>query len=171
MKNLQSASSKWLVGIGLAAAALVVASVVVALVNNQRESNLISEDKPEGVAQRYLLALKQGEFNTAYGYLNARLKQACTYGSFLDVVRYYEDRDTGVTLVRTESLDGKREEVVVRITEYNVSPPFGGNEFSQTVHYVLEQEEAAWRFAELPWPLSWCPGMDLRITPVPAATQ
>ena len=49
----------------------------------------------------------------------------------------------------------------MRVTEVNVSPPFGMNERSHTVRYVLIREGQEWRLDEPPWPLGWCPGLEV----------
>ncbi len=170
MGILQSPSSRWLAGIALVVLVVVVLSVVLALVNRSGVS-LLPEDTPEGVVQRYLLALQEDDGKRAYGYLSSELQEYCTYRHFLDSTRVRERRDTRISLEATEALDGDVE-VRVKATETRVSQPFGVSEYSYTMRYVLGREEAGWRFVEPPWPLGWCPGLERKsVPPVPTPAE
>ena len=163
MRIPHTPSSRWLAGIALLVVALVVLSVVVALVN-RRGVSLLPEDTPEGVVQRYVLALQEGDGKRAYGYLSGELQEHCTYQYFWDSTRTLERRDTRISLESTEALDGDVE-VWVKVTETRLSQPFGMREHSYTMQYVLEREKDAWRFSEPPWPLGWCPGLERKSVP------
>ncbi len=159
MRIPQSASSRWLIGVALAVLVLVIVSVVVALVNRQRDVDLFPADTPEGGVQRYLLALEDGEYRTAYNYLNASLQERCSYQHFVDSTRFFQGEDRRISLEDKESLNGQVR-VRVRITEFDFSPPFNTSEYSFSVDFILEQTGAEWRFTEPPWPMGWCPGLD-----------
>lgn len=169
MGILQSPSSRWLAGIALVVLVVVVLSVVLALVNRQGAS-LLAEDTPEGVVQRYLLAIEEDDSKRAYGYLSSELQEHCTYQYFWDSTRTLEVRDMRITLEGTEPLDGEVA-VRVRVTQLDLSPSFDRGEFSYSRLYTLGKEEASWRFSEPPWPLGWCPGLERKSvppTPTPA---
>lgn len=143
---------------------LVALSVVVALVNRQREATLLPEDTPEGTVQRYLRAIQEDDSQEAYGYLSSELQEHCTLRHFRDSTQWLERDDMRVILEDTEPLDGTVE-VEVRITQFHVSPPFGSRESSYSARYTLERDNEVWRFTGLPWPLGWCPGLEERSKP------
>jgi hypothetical protein len=153
--RMQSASSRWLVGVAVVVTALVVVSVVAAVLGRS-EVALLPEDTPEGTVQRFLQAMEEGDPRAAYSYLSADLQQRCTYQGFRDSTLRFDREDRRITLEGTEPLDGGVE-VEVRITTYRVDPPFGARESSFTARYTLEKEGGAWRFTDPPWPQSWCP--------------
>ena len=157
--KIQSSSSRWLVGIGLAVLALIVLSVVVALLNRQGEATLLPEDTPEGTVQRYLWAIQENDDRTAYSYLSSELQEKCTYEHFRDSTRWLEGDDMRVTLEGTEPLNGKTE-VRVKVTQFHVDLPFGTSESSHSQSYTLEKENGAWRFVAPPWPMGWCPELE-----------
>jgi hypothetical protein len=65
-------SNKWLLGFGSALGILVILAVVLVLtMPGDNETELLSEDTPEGVVQRYVRAIKNREYEEAYGYLSA----------------------------------------------------------------------------------------------------
>jgi len=163
MRILHTPSSRWLAGIALVVLVVVILSVVLALVNRQGVS-LLPEDMPEGVVQRYLLALQEGDSKRAYGYLNGELQEHCTYQYFWDSTRTLEMGDMRITLEGTEPLDGEVG-VRVRVTELDLSLPFDRGEFSYSILYTLGREKDAWRFSEPPWPLGWCLGLERKSVP------
>ena len=156
---MQTLSSRWLVAIAAVVAALILVSVVVALINPRGAAETLSEDTPEGVVQRFILALEDQDYSLAHGYLSDQLKGSCTVEHVRDDAQWFveESTDRRVALLEKEDLSGGKMRVRVRVTEVNVSPPFGVNENSYQERYILVQEAGEWRFAELPWPIDWCP--------------
>ena len=59
-----------LVWFGIALAALIVVTVVLVLTIGQGTAPLLPENTPEGVVQRFLLAIQDNDYLAAYGYLN-----------------------------------------------------------------------------------------------------
>ena len=159
---LQSASSRWLAGIAIAVAVLVAVSVALVLFDRRGEPDLFPPESPEGAVQRYLLAVDSRQDREAYGYLNPELSEKCDFDHFQDSVRNFQpgggrrDQDLRVSLIGSEAVD-EIMEVSVRVTRYRVDPPFGGDEYSSTRTFVLEEIDGDWRFTEPPWPMSWCP--------------
>jgi len=165
MKIPQTPSSRWLAGIALTVLALVIISVILALVN-RRTTALSPEDTPEGTVQRYLIALQEDDANRAYDYLSSDLREYCDYAHFQDSI---DIRETGDERIVLKSSDIRDEQTIVRIeaTRTNFSPPFDVNEHSFPVQYVLKQEGNVWRFSEPPWPLGWCPDWERKPYPIP----
>ena len=159
---MKSSSSKWLAGAGLAILAIIVVSVVVAVLNRSPNAVAFPEDTPEGTVQRFLEAIEDGETRQAYDYLSIELQEKCTFAHFQDTTRQFDSRDLNggrdrrITLESTQPIDDTIA-VQVRITEFNVSAPFNVNEYSYTQEYVLQELDGNWRFVDEPWPMNWCP--------------
>ncbi|MBI2872593.1 MAG: hypothetical protein HYY00_05310 [Chloroflexi bacterium] len=158
-----SASGRWLVAIAAVVAVLVVVSVVVTLVSPRGKAVTFPEDTAEGVVQRFIVAIRDGDENLAHGYLSENLKKSCTAQHIRDTTRWLRDREgrnQQLVLLGTQTLSDGRAEVRVRVTDVNVSPPFGVNEYSHEERYVLVREGDAWRFDQPPWPVSYCPDLE-----------
>ena len=155
---MQTLSSRWLVAIAAVVVALILASVVVALVNPRGVAETLPEDTPEGTVQRFILALQDEDYSRAHTYLSDELKKSCPVERMRDTIWWFSEasRDRRVALLEKEDLSGGRVQIRVRVTEVNVSPPFGVNENSHQERYVLVPEAGEWRFAELPWPVNRC---------------
>ena len=159
--KLQSMSSRWLAGMALVILVLIVVSVVVALVNRQREVDPFSLGTPEATAQKYLLALEEEDLRNAYEYLSPALQERCDFQHFWDTSR--EERMVGdtyedmrLTLEGTQPINGSVE-VRVEIEKFQVSAPIEFKGYSHTQRFTLEQLGGTWRFVEPPWPMYRCP--------------
>lgn len=163
---MRSSSTRWLAGIALFAAALIITSVLLSVLLGD-DAELLPADTPEGTVQRYIRALNEKDPITAYSYVSKDLEPDCTLQHFINTTEYITERGVGAELVRTTSVDGSRV-VRVEITESRLDPPFGGGQYSFTVTFTLEQQDGEWRMTEPPWPMSWCPPQ--RETPAPVPT-
>lgn len=146
-------SRLWLAGVAVFVVALAVAGVVVALVTTRGEADLLPADSPEGVVQRYLLALEDKDYREAYSYLNASTKKGCAFEDFARQASYQEVRDSHMTLEDTERFDGSAV-VTARVTVFEPDVPFGASEYSYERTFDLTLEEGQWRLAR---PGYWCP--------------
>ena len=168
MRMPRNGSTRWLLGIALAVVVIVVVGVVMGLV--RRGDSLLPEDTPEGVVQRYILALRDGDTLKAYTYFGTALKEVCTYSLFANSSRYWLSEDVRAELVQTQSL-GDGVVVKIRIVHGETSPFFGTESYSFTEEYILRREGDAWRFSEPPPPLRSCLDKGNPGLPVPAPSQ
>ncbi len=156
-----SASTKWLAGVVVVVVGLIVVSVVVAAMGAGNEPVLLPETQPEGVVQRYLLAVDANETEKAYGYISPTLKGYCTVQHFRDSSQYIREQDMRISLSRTEVIDGVTfVDVRVTQTRVNAEIPFTPRESSSTQRFSLQPVDGVWRFIDPPWPMSWCPGLE-----------
>lgn len=141
----------WLFGAMTLVIALVVGGIVVALVTGRGE--LLPENSPEGVVQRYLLALEDEEYQEAYDYLTSDLRERCSLADFVRSAPSTRVRGNQVTLEDTQTF-GDSALVTARITVFRPGDPFSPSEYSYDRTYQLEREAGQWRMAEPDW---WCP--------------
>ena len=168
---MQTASSRWLVGVAVVILIVAAVGVTVAFLYRSGELPLLPEGTPEGTVHRFLLAIEQGDKRRAYDYLSPKLQDTCSYDYFRDSARWFESRDIRnandlrVTLEGTES-DNGLVEVRVRIIRFRVSSPsplsplsapFDGGESSYGERFTLEMTDGDWLFVDPPWPMGRCP--------------
>ncbi|MBT5773431.1 MAG: hypothetical protein HOH95_03540 [Dehalococcoidia bacterium] len=146
-----SASARWLVGIAVAIAAIVVASVVVALTLGDTET-VFDPGTPEATVQAYFRAIQDGDAEASAALFTAELQGRCSTEELRRSYQHQEDfsvriRDTTVRMGVTE--------IDVRIAISGGDSPFGnGYDMDQLI--LLVQEDGEWRIMESPWP-SYCP--------------
>ena len=161
---MQSASSKWLLCVGLIILGMIIASVVVGVLNRSQSVALLPEGTPGGTVQRFLLAIEDDENRKAYDYLSTELQEECSLDHFRDSTRRFNRLDhsvqnsqhTRISLERERPIDDTVE-VRVRITEFQIAAPFNVNEHSHTQDYILESLDGHWQFVDEPWPMMLCP--------------
>ncbi len=154
---MQTLSSRWLVAIGAVVVGLILVAVVVAIVN-PRAADALPEDTPEGIVQRFILAVQDSDYSLAHSYLTEEMKETCPIANMEEGIHRFRGslEDQRIALLDTDELSGGRVQVRVRVTTLNVSPPFGVDEYSYQERYILVQEDGNWRLDE-PGPRAWCP--------------
>jgi hypothetical protein len=149
-----SASTRWLVGIGVAVVAIVLVGVAVAATGGRVRA--FPDGSPERTVQLYLEAVSDGDEDAALEYLSADLQRQCE-----DLVSRggpisYQGRDGVHAALEEATVRDGLARVQVRLTETYGDPPFGGGESTHTQEFELRQFDGEWRFVESPWPL-YCP--------------
>ena len=135
----------WLiVGVTLLVA-LVVGAVAIAVVTMRGGERLLAADSPEGVVQRYILALKRGDYLEARSYLSSDLQARCSPDYYPRGYYWpYTEEDQEVTLERAQRY-GDWAYVDVKITVFHGDAPFGGSEYSYNRSFQLNFEAGQWR--------------------------
>lgn len=146
-----SASTRWLVGTAIAIAAVVVASVVVAVLLGDSETEF-EPGTPEATVQAYFRAIQDRDTELAKSQLTTDLRERCLTEDFR---RSYAPQDDFSVRIRETTEYERVTEVTVLIAIRGGESPFGNGYETDSV-VVLEREDDAWRIAEPPWPLYWC---------------
>lgn len=147
-----SASTRWLLIVGAVIAAAVLVGVVVTATAG--DADTYPDGSPERAVQDYLQAVRDRDVTSAIAFLAPDLAERCS-------PTYREPiTDRGATGLRATldraTVRGEIAEVHVRITETYGGGPFGANESTMTVVFILERMDGRWLFTEPPWPL-YCP--------------
>ncbi len=165
----KTGSARWLAGITAVVVALVVISLVVALATGSDESPLLAEDTPEGTVQRYVLALQDADYAAAHALLSEDARERCPIEDLRQRQRFERSDDVRVRLGATRPV-GDEVEVMVHVTRFSASPPFGVSESTSDYPYTLTETADGWRIIDAPWPFG-CPFRpELRETPRPPPT-
>jgi hypothetical protein len=145
MKN----TDKFLIGIVIGVILLVAAAFTVAALRPKPAYQ--AEDTPEGVAHNYLLAIKQNDYERAYGYLSptvpgfpespAEFTRDVDYSSYN--FRLY-DKSSTVSVVSTH-VTGERASVSFRETSFNNGGLFGSSQSTVTFALRLQRENEQWK--------------------------
>ncbi|QTV79407.1 nuclear transport factor 2 family protein [Microbacterium sp. NIBRBAC000506063] len=129
----------------------VVVIVVVALVVVLTRGGAapLDESSPEGVVQRYVQAVIDGDMAGAEQYLHPELTEKC------DTLEGYQPGDVRVTLRRTVER-GDTATVDVIIVHSGGSGLFGPSEYQSDDRFALKRDGDAWRITETPWEFTIC---------------
>ncbi len=144
-------SKVWLIGVAVFVIALVVGGIVAAVVTGRGDADLLPLDSPEGIVQRFLLAMKDERYGEAYDYLASDLQDRCSYQEFTLFAPFDSLSEGRVTLEDSKVEDGTaRVRARVAVFQPNVPLP---SEYSYEQTYELRLEGDEWRLTRPDW---WC---------------
>ena len=166
----RTTSSRWLAGAAVVVALLVVSSLVIAVLNRDREPDLLPAGSPGRAVQDYLLTVQDEGMRAANALLSEETRERCDWDnlsgrSSYAPLGYFPSDLFSIRLLREEE-DDNEATVTVEVTEVDTPgdiPLFGGSVSEYETTYDLVREEGAWR---LHYP-GWCPE---KATPTPPAT-
>ena len=139
-------SSRWLLAFGATIGVLVIVAIVLVFtMAKPGGAPLLPEDTPEGTVQRYLLALQDENYLTAYSYLSPQATEKCSYDKWTrSVVRYEEKHGVKVTLEKS-TVTGSEATVYVTVDIFRASEPFDNPVYTQHVTFFLKEEGTSWK--------------------------
>jgi hypothetical protein len=148
--TIMKSSNKWLLGFGSALGILVILAIILVLtMPGSDEVELLPESTPEGVVQRYVIAIKNQDYGEAYGYLSASaIADEGRYNSFEEWSRMFLNRDRGdpwrAVIGEAEYFDNKAF-VDVTIEIFSPEGLFGDPVREMYYPFTLEQEGGVWK--------------------------
>jgi hypothetical protein len=143
MKN----TDKFLIGIVIGVILLVVVAFGIAL--TRPGPTYQPEDTPEGVVHNYLLALRQEEYERAYGYLSPDLNgYPKSIESFIEYIqdhsyRFQLDEETVALDVNSVDVRGNIAEVTVQETQFHQGGLFDSGESKSMFELKLKQDTSS----------------------------
>jgi hypothetical protein len=146
-------SSRWLLAFGAAIGLLAIVAIVLVLIVGAREAPLLPENTPEGIVQRYFLALKDGDYVTAYNYLSPKATEKYPYGQWVPFVSSEERPGFKVTLGKS-AVTGNEATVDVVVNVFRPGGPFENPVRTQYVTFFLKKEGTSWKITS-PWDVWW----------------
>lgn len=147
---------RFLTGILIGIAVLVVIALTVFFIRKDSQS-YVSEDTPEGVVHNYVLAVLNGDYEKAYGYL-ADLEDKPTYEEFRDafIKGMVNPNNSAVDIGESEVNKDTASVEVAMI--YNPSDPFSTG-YRDTQRAILVKQGGVWKLSSMPgyyfWEYSW----------------
>lgn len=147
---------RFLTGILIGIAVLVVIALVVFFLRQNSQSYL-SEEAPEGVVHNYVLAVLNGDYEKAYGYL-ADLDEKPGYEQFRDafITGTVNPGNTAVDIGNSD-ISGDTASVEI-VFIYNPGDPFSTG-YRDVQRAVLLNQNGAWKLSSMPgyyfWDYSW----------------
>jgi hypothetical protein len=147
---------RFLTGILLGIVVLVVIALAVFFIRSDNQS-YVSEDVPEGVVHNYVLAVLNGDYQKAYGYL-ADLDHKPTYENFRDAfIKGTVNPDNSAVDIGKSEINGDTASVEV-VLIYNPSDPFSTG-YRDVQRAILVRQSSAWKISSMPtyyyWDYSW----------------
>ncbi len=141
-------SSRTLLGFGIAIAVLIIVTIILVLTLGQGNAPLLSENTPQGVVQRYLVAVQEKNYPAAYAYLVPQDPKNLnsppqTYDNWLISVQN-NTNTTWKASLGTVTTTGDSATVIVMIDVFRAGGPFSNPVNSHTTTFILRQSGLSW---------------------------
>jgi hypothetical protein len=152
-------SSRLLIGFGIGIAVLVIITVALVLTLGQRNAPSLPADSPEGVVQRFLLAVQSKDYSAAYNYLAPPQTPADknfpprSFESFTMSAQNASNHTWKATLSQTV-ITGDNASVEVAIEVFASGGPFGNVIHTNNITFFLKNAGNAWLIVS-PTDLYW----------------
>jgi hypothetical protein len=147
---------RFLTGILVGIALLVVVALAVFFIRRDTQTYVV-EDTPEGVVHNYVLAVLNGDYQKAYGYL-ADLENKPTYEQFRDAfIKGVVNPNNSAVDIGDSEINTDTASVDVALI-YNPSDPFSTG-YRDVQRAILVKQGQAWKLSSMPtyyyWDYSW----------------
>jgi hypothetical protein len=147
---------RFLTGILVGIAVLVVVALAVFFIRRDTQT-YVSEDVPDGVVHNYVLAVLNGDYTKAYGYL-ADLENKPTYEQFRDAfIKGMVNPNNSAVDIGQSEVNNDTASVEVALI-YNPSDPFSTG-YRDVQRAILVKQNGAWKLSSMPgyyyWDYSW----------------
>ncbi|MBN1368772.1 MAG: hypothetical protein JW954_00870 [Dehalococcoidaceae bacterium] len=141
-------SRRWLLVFGSIIGALVIATVALVLLTGGNEPELLPENTPEGTVQRYLIAIQEGDYQEAFGYLKFDSADVIkTYEDWLRMVAGYPgdyNRSTWKATLGSTQQSGTSASVEVTIDTFRPGGPFEDPVRRENILFQLTRSGESW---------------------------
>ncbi|MDP6127573.1 MAG: hypothetical protein QF713_00130 [Dehalococcoidales bacterium] len=150
-----TSSRRWLFGFGLAIGVLAVTAVILVLTSTSSGNEpLLAEDTPEGVVQRFLQAVSDGDYLAAEDYLSPPVDEKTEY-DFRRLREMRPGRGAGWKATFGDSLvDDDEATVEVVIDIFRPRGPFENSVTTSQVVFFFTKEADTWKITS-PLNLWW----------------
>ena len=145
-------SSRTLLGFGIGIAVLIIVTIVLVLTLGKGHAPLLSENTPEGVVQRYLLAVQEKNYPAAYAYLvpldpknvNSPIHSPIqTYDNWL-ISAQNNTNTTWKANLGAVNITGESATVIVMIDVFRAGGPFANPVNTNNITFILKQSGSTW---------------------------
>ncbi len=142
-----NSSRRWLIIFAVVIGALVIAAVSLVLSTRGNKVVLLPEDTPQGIVQRYLVAVQDKDYQQAYNYLSfATSGKITTYDDWLSSVALPQTSSQTVweaTLGKTMQ-NGDYATTEITIDIFRPGGIFGRSQSSQQITFQLTKTSNSW---------------------------
>ena len=139
-------SNRLLLWFGAVIGALIALSIILVAVTTNQPEKVLPENTPEGTVQRYLLALNEGDYQKAFGYLSPSPQERFNYD---DWMRSLGSRPGGSSpswkaSLGTATVTGSEARVNIIISVFAPGGPFSDPVRTNTVLFTLKRSGESW---------------------------
>jgi len=140
---MMKSTNRWLIIFGAIIGALVIVAVTLVL-TMKNNTALLAENSPEGVVQRYILAIKNGDFQTAYTYLSDSAQTSMPYSTWKPIPPS-SGNPTWQATIGKATIQGTTATIDVNVDRFYPSSGLNSSVSSQTLVFQLIKQSDGWK--------------------------
>jgi len=143
-----NSSRRWLLIFAVVIGILVIAAVSLVLFTKGNKVTLLSEDSPQGVVQRYLIAIQEKDYQQAFGFLSFNpMDKIMTYNDWVMMISTPQPSSQSVWKATLGKVTVNGNDATVEVT-IDIARPgglFGNSQTSQLIIFQLVKTTNVWK--------------------------
>ena len=142
-----NSSRRWLIIFATVIVVLIIATTLLVFLTGENEADLLPEDTPEGVVQRYLIAVRERNYQEAYNYLLFDPSEEIeSYDDWVRIsgIRRIADGPTWKANLGQTIQNGDNATVQVVFETLRPGGPFDNPVRSRQISYELKRTDSQW---------------------------
>jgi hypothetical protein len=130
---------------------LVLVTVLLVFLGGNKPVEMLAENSPAGTVQRYLMAIADGEYLEAYGYLSPRPEEKLTYENWQMSVNPPSESPAYRVTLENSRTSGDDATVEVVVEAFRNGSLFDNPVSSNHVIFILSRIEGNWKITSPTW--------------------
>lgn len=146
MKN----SNRFLLGFGIVIVAIVGVAVTLAVTGSNEQVKLLPETSPEGTVQRFLMAVKDHDYQKAYGFLAPQPEQVKgdAYDNWVRSVQNPRDTSSWKASILKSTVRDDNATVDVAVDVIRPEGPLMNPVTTNQVSFMLQKKDGRWLISQ-----------------------
>jgi uncharacterized membrane protein YvbJ len=143
-------SSRFLLGFGIIILAIVAVAVILAVTGGNQQVKLLPETSPEGTVQRFLMAVKDHDFQKAYSLLAPQPEQVKgdTYENWVRSVQSPRDTSSWKASILKSTVRDNDATVEVAVDIIRPEGPLINPVTTNQVVFMLQKQDGKWLISQ-----------------------
>jgi hypothetical protein len=143
-------SSRFLLGFGIIILAIVAVAVILAVTGGNEQVKLLPETSPEGTVQRFLMAVKDHDFQKAYSLLAPQPEQVKgdTYENWVRSVQSPRDTSSWKASILKSTVRDNDATVEVAVDIIRPGGPLVNPVTTNQVTFMLQKQDGKWLISQ-----------------------
>jgi hypothetical protein len=143
-------SNRFLLGFGIIILAIVGIAVILAVTGGNEQVKLLPETSPEGTVQRFLLAVKDHDYQKAYGFLAPQPEpvKGDTYENWVRSVQNPRDTSSWKASILKSTVRDNDATVEVAVDIIRPEGPLMNPVNTNQVTFMLQKQEGRWLISQ-----------------------
>jgi hypothetical protein len=140
-----SSSRRWLIIFTIIVGILVVATISLVLLTKENKAALLPENTPQGTVQRYLIAVQEKDYQSAFNYISFDPQEKIqTYYDWISMLPQMSSQSEWKATLGKTTQNGDNATVEITIDTFRPGGPFANSVSSQQLVFQMVKIDGKW---------------------------